>query len=89
MTDPTRDSFTPLELHSGYVIGKERIITKRSGLFGWGDDSQFEVHIYDRVGRKTDEIRAPRVLKDGKAYTEIRFPEGYSAAIVRNNAAKK
>ena len=38
---PTRPSFTahmfpftPLELHSGYLIGKERILTNRSGLFG-------------------------------------------------------
>jgi hypothetical protein len=28
---------TPVELHSGYVRGEERIITDRSGRFGWSD----------------------------------------------------
>jgi hypothetical protein len=75
--------FTPIELHSGYVIGKERILTDRSGLFGWGDRSKFEVHVFDREGKETREIAVPRVERNGKAYAEIRIPEGYSAAIVR------
>jgi hypothetical protein len=75
--------FTPIELHEGYVIGKERILTNRSGLFGWGDASDFVVHVYDRDGKQTDEIAVPRILRDGKAYAEMRLPEGYAAAIVR------
>src|SRR6185312_9390610 len=27
--------FTSLEIHSGYLLGKERIVTTRSGEFGW------------------------------------------------------
>jgi len=75
--------FTPVELHSGHVIGRERILTKRSGLFGWGDDARFSVHVFDRTGRETQEIKTPRVSRNGRAYAEIRIPEGYSAAIVR------
>jgi hypothetical protein len=75
--------FTPIELHSGTVIGKERILTDRSGLFGWGDQSKFEVHVFDREGKETSEINTPRVERNGNAYAEIRIPEGYSAAIVR------
>ena len=75
--------FTPIELHSDYVIGQERILTARSGLFGWGDGGAFAAHVYDRAGRETDGAEAKRVLRDGKAYAEIRIPEGYSAAIVR------
>ena len=75
--------FTPIELHRGYLIGEERILTKDSGLIGWGDASNFEVHVFDRLGRQTDEIQPPRVMKDGKAYAEVRIPEGYAAAIVR------
>lgn len=75
--------FTPIELHEGYLIGKERILTNRSGLFGWGDTSDFTAHVFDRVGRETDKVKINRVLKNGKAYAEIRLAEGYSAAIIR------
>ena len=75
--------FTPIELHSGYLIGQERILTNRSGLFGWGDLSQFEVHAFDRVGKETDTIQVPRIIRDRKAYAEVRIPGGYSVAIVR------
>ncbi len=75
--------FTPIELHSGYLIGRERILTNRSGLFGWGDLSGFKAHVYDRIGRETDGIDAVRVVRDGRAYAEVRIPEGYSAALVR------
>ncbi len=75
--------FTPIELHEGYVIGEERILTNRSGLFGWADDSRFEAYVYDRDGRATEEYPVTRVERDGRAYAEVRIPEGYSAAIVR------
>ena len=76
--------FTPIELHRGYIIGEERILTKESGLFGWGDASAFDVHVFDRLGRLTDKIKPPRVMKNGQAYAEVRIPEGYAAAIVRS-----
>jgi len=75
--------FTPIEIHSGYVIGKERIITTRSGLFGWGDASNFTAYVYDRDGRATDRYSVKKIERDGKTYAELRMPEGYAAAIVR------
>ena len=39
--------------------------------------------IFDRIGKETDEIAYPRIIQDGKAYAEVRIPEGYAAAIVR------
>jgi len=42
---------TPMELHEGYIIGKERIVTNRSGLFGWGDNSKHEVHVFNEEGK--------------------------------------
>ena len=74
---------TPLELHSGFIIGKERILTRRSGLFGWGDASRHEVHVFDDRGREVPDFVAPRVERDGKTYTELRLAEDWSAAIVR------
>ena len=75
--------FTPIELHKGYVIGKERILTNRSGLFGWADDSDFKAHVYDDDSKETDGSQVKKVTRDGKTYAEVRMPEGYSAAIVR------
>lgn len=75
---------TPIELHQGYIIGKERIITKVSGLFGWGDASPREVHAYDAEGKEAPDFNAPLIEQDGKTYTELRIAEGWSAAILRN-----
>ncbi len=74
----------PLEIHSGYVIGRERIITNRSGLFGWDDRGDFSGYVYDREGRRADSHPVKRVERDGKTYAEVRIPGGYSAAIVRD-----
>ncbi len=74
---------TPIEIHPGYVIGRERIITNRSGLFGWDDTGDFTAYVYDREGRATDEYPVKKVDRDGKTYAEVRIPGGYSAAVVR------
>ena len=74
---------TPIELGNGYIIGKERILTNRSGNFGWGDDSDFTVHIFDRNGKENPAWKVPVIRRNNKRYAEIRIPEGYSAAIIR------
>jgi len=76
---------TPLEIHAGYVIGKERIITNRSGLFGWNDASGHRAYVYDRDGRASEDVPVRSVHRDGKQYAEVRIPGGYSAAIVRES----
>lgn len=75
--------FTPIELHEGYVIGQERIVTNRSGYFGWNDSSHFTAYVFDREGLPTEEVAVPRVERDGNAYGEVRLPEGYMAILVR------
>ena len=78
---------TPIELHEGYLIAEERILTNRSGVFGWNDNSSHEVHIFDAEGREVspeDVVRYARTLRrGGKTLTEIRLAEDWSAAIVR------
>ena len=74
---------TPLELHEGYVIGQERIVTNRSGLYGWGDGSRHEVHVFDHTGREVEAFDAPPVTRDGRTYTELRLGEDWSAAVIR------
>jgi hypothetical protein len=86
-THPTLTSYmypiTPINLGHGFIIAKERILTNRSGEFGWGDDSQFKTYVFDDRGNQTDKIKIPRIEKDGKAFAQVRIPEDYTVAIVR------
>lgn len=46
--------FTPIELHYGYLLGKERIVAAHAGRFGWpGERCLVEVHHFDREGKRT------------------------------------
>ena len=74
---------TPVELHAGYIIGKERIITKTSGMFGWNDASTHEVHVFDDTGREVEGFDAPQLREDGVTWTELRIAEDWSAVIVK------
>ena len=75
--------FTPLELHKGYVIGKERIVTKESGLFGWNDVSEHKVHVYDETGHEKKDFKTVQKKINGRNYSELRLPEDWSAVIIR------
>jgi hypothetical protein len=74
---------TPVELHDGWLLGQERIITKRSGLFGWGDASRHHVHAYDESGREMKDFKAPLVQRAGANFSELRLAEGWAAVVVR------
>jgi hypothetical protein len=78
---------TPMELHEGWILGEERIITKRSGLFGWGDKSRHEVHAYDEHGRELRDFKAPLVQRDGANFSELRLAEGWSAVVITGRKA--
>jgi len=86
---------TPVELHEGYIIGRERIITNRSGLFGWGEPAgacAHEVHVFNEEGCEVPAADVPKhakaITRDGKAYVELRLAEDWSAAIVRKTAGQ-
>lgn len=44
--------FTPIEIHDGWLWGKERIITMKSGVFGWHDKSQVKGYLFDKAGKQ-------------------------------------
>lgn len=47
--------FTPIELHSGYLLGKERIVAVHSGRYGWqNNQSLVSVHHFDALGKLTN-----------------------------------
>lgn len=61
--------FTPVELHSGWLVGEERIITAKSGTFGWHDLSRVKGYLFDCDGTelpftfKTEQIENELVTK--------------------------
>lgn len=92
---PTKQSLTqymfpitPIELHEGYIIGEERIVTNRSGTYGWGDKSVHEVHVFDDTGKEVagmcEKWSGKSTVKVGdNNYTRLVLPEYYTAAIIR------
>lgn len=78
--------FTPLELHQGVLLGEERILTNRWGLFGWNDASGHEVHVYDAEGREVkrgEEALVRTFTREGQTWTELRLPARWVAVIER------
>jgi hypothetical protein len=73
---------TPIELHAGTILAEERILTSRSGRYGWGDLSGHQVHLFDRAGREVPG-NAHTVETNGARWTELQLEPGSTAAIVR------
>lgn len=65
--------FTPIELHKGYLIGAERIITNRSGNFGWNGGFKARIWRYDENGKK---LEAEPAWQDFTGNAEIIVPDG-------------
>ena len=79
---------TPIELREGVVFARERIVTNRSGVFGWNDNSGHEVRVFDAEGREQKNFKAPFIRRNGKTYTEIRMPRYWAAVIIRKDKVK-
>jgi hypothetical protein len=82
--------FTPIELHSGWLVGKERILTCLSGEFGWrGERPDVDVFVFDDLGREVPEY--PYEVKDtelGRVFI-LELKAEYCAAIVKRNGQEK
>ena len=75
--------FSPIELHKGYIIGKERIVTNRSGRFGWNDSSLADVYVYNGKGNLCVSPDVKTVKSNGKVFIEVRMPSDHLAVLVR------
>jgi len=70
------------EIRSGLVRGKERIVTKNSGVYGWpGDPRLHAVYKYDARGVPVPNDFLTTVDR-GEVRTELRFRKNESAVIV-------
>ena len=79
--------FTPVELQPGVLIVKERILTARSGTFGWGDRSRARVRVFDADGREQAADGRNAGLKettvDGERRYELKLPSKWVACLER------
>ena len=76
--------FTPVELHAGWLVGKERILTAVSGEFGWrGEKPDVDVFVFDELGREVKDYPfVARDTADGRIFA-LELKPDHCAAIVR------
>ena len=89
LSRPTLASYmfpaTPVRIRPGVFEARERILTTRSGRYGFGDASGHEVHVF---AANADTIAASvrTSLVDGVRWTELLLAPGQSVAIVRTQS---
>lgn len=76
--------FSYLEMHRGYVIGEDKIITMLSGYFGWGDDSEITCSLFDTDGKPLKN-NFETVQKDGNSYMKVELKLGQVAILKRKS----
>ncbi len=73
---------TPIALHHGYLLGKERIITMHSGRYGWpGETVNCTLALFDKDGKLKQ--RSEVVAGDGDKRVTIDLADGEVAVLVR------
>jgi hypothetical protein len=76
---------TPVELHDGVVLGVERILTSRSGCFGWPDGAAATVYVVDAKGNRVVAGMVREIHKNDRRFYEIRMPGDHFAILVKRS----
>ena len=64
--------FTPIELHSGYLLGQERIIATHSGNYGWpGQRCLVQVRYFDTQGKLADRDFPTVIGKEARTAAKV------------------
>ena len=79
---------TPIELHAGYLLGQERIITIHSGNYGWpGESCLVQVrHLNEKEKLTTTDFPTKA---DKESRTRVHLAEGQAAVLERLPATVK
>lgn len=74
--------FTPIELHAGYLLGQERILTIHDGRYGWPNERCLvQGHYFDKEGQL---VARDVVTEIGtEARTAVEVNEGEAAVLIR------
>jgi len=76
----------PVELHCGYVIGKDKIVTCASGTYGFGDGARLEARIYDSSGFRLPNRDFSVAAGDEPTWAEVELSDGELAIVFRGGA---
>lgn len=76
---------TPREIRPGMILGRERIVTTRSGRYGWPDRPPGDTvaYVFDGDGKPVAAPLAKTVRQAGGILTELRMPSDHFAVLVR------
>lgn len=74
--------FTPMELHSGYLLGRERLVTLHDGNYGWDGDFSYRLWIYNADGKVQDENPS---WQSAKNRVPVKVPAGGVAVLERRD----
>ncbi|MBT4823519.1 MAG: hypothetical protein HON70_47895, partial [Lentisphaerae bacterium] len=74
--------FTPIQLHRGWLLGKERILTAVPGTFTFGDTVPVRVYWYDAAGKLTMRTGTERI-ENGRRLVRLPLAQDEMAAIER------
>jgi len=77
---------TPVELHEGYIIGRERIVTAISGTFLWRRARKPDVIVFDITGRPTKAKVEMKQTSDGWSVA-LGIKDWQNVAILRDSGA--
>lgn len=80
---PKMYPLTPITLAPGMILGEERIVTNRSGVYGWADGEPGEVLVYDGTGLPVAQPDVTRTTNDGRSVVELRMPSDHLAVVLR------
>jgi len=73
--------FTPIELHAGYLLGKERIITTHSGNYGWAGEKVLSLsHHFDATGKLMNS-HYPIKITHKEARTNVELADNEAAVL--------
>ena len=73
---------TPVELHRGWLLGKERVLTAVPGTFTLGDAAPVRVYWYDAAGKLTENKGQERVA-NGRRLVRLALGDEEMAVIER------
>ena len=74
---------TPEELHAGMVLGKERIVTNRSGRYGWKDGAAADVYVFDGASNLVEAPDVKTVMQGKRTFIDLRMPSDHLAILVK------
>jgi hypothetical protein len=78
--------FTPIAIYEGVLMGEERIITLKSGVYGWGDKSIVKCHLFDEDGQEIPADQRIKLLEEGgKTYVGVILDSGQIAILEREH----